>query len=279
MTSEGELLYPVRVLFTGFWKPNDILVFARRRSLLPDEIAQKVELRWQMAELVAKQKCTKLTRGDVRAGRSLYINGNNLCLKYVESDYGNVIGSTYPDVPEEYQDRFVGIMCVTTTSDGYVVYGVRGAIDWAFQCHVAPAGRWSLKQATPAAEIVAEFEEELGVLPAEINNLHCVGVVADETWGRKNFEFVFQANVPLTFVELRQRAFSAKSVNEHVQLLPVRRQDIKNLIMSAPFKWVPTGFAGMALHCNENLYAQSIIAWTPDLGMTYADYMGRANLL
>lgn len=272
-----QLLYPVQILEDGIWDPKDILIFERQRSPLPTDIAMKIEHRWQMAEKDARQEGCKLTRGGVRAGKSLYSKGQSICLKYVNSDYGNVIGSTHQDVPEEYQDRFVGFMCVTQTSDGYIVYGVRGAIDWPYQCHIAPAGRWSLKQASPVAGMVAEFEKELGILPYEIEGLCFIGVVADETQGRKNFEFIFTAQVPLTFAELRKRAFGTKSGSEHVQLLPVRGQDIKNLITSAPFKWVPTGFAAMALWYNGRCIARKKIAWDVDENMTYDAYMEKSR--
>lgn len=272
----SDLLYPVRVLYVGDWMPEAISTFKRNRTSLPSDVLNKIENRWRMAEIVAREKGNTLTRGGVRAGKGLYLSDDNsLCLKYVESDYGNVIGSTYPDVPEEHQERFVEFMCVTTTWDGYVVYGVRGPIDWSYQCHVAPAGRWSLKQASPAAGIVAEFEEELGVHPDEIQNLRCIGVVADETHGRNNFEFVFAADVPLTFIELRQRAFSAKSANEHIQLLPVCYCDIGVLIESAPYKWVPTGFAGLALWYNT--FGGHKITWSPDENVTYDDFMKKSQ--
>ena len=271
-----ELLYPVRVLHTGTWLPDDILIFERPFVPFPAQVKQKVECRWMLAEVMAQRQGVVMTRGTVRAGSSLYVKNDKLCLKYGTSDYGNAIGSTHPDVPEYHQHRFVGFMCVTCTSDGFLVYGVRGAIDWPYQCHVAPAGRWSTKQESPVAGIKAEFKEELGVHPDEILDLQCIAVIADDTIGRMNFEFVFTANVLLTFTELRQRAFSAKSKSEHVQLLPVGIEDVETLIMSAPYKWVPTGFAGMALRSRRSTNSASVVDWTSVADMTYESFMTKA---
>jgi hypothetical protein len=169
------------------------------------------------------------------------------------------------------------VLAVTTTSDGYVLIGVRSpSIDWPLLRHVVPAGRLRPIELDPYTGITVEFHEELGLTPEDIIELECIGVVADQTWGRLNIEFVFRAKTRLTAREVLDRAKAAKSVSEHCQLEPFPWQGslIRDLLFADPNGYVPTGWAGLAVAIQRDFGENEFPDWTP-VHRSYADHLGR----
>ncbi len=122
--------------------------------------------------------------------------------------------------------------------------------------------------------IRSEFAEELGLQASDLTELICVGVVADETWGRLNFEFVFLARTRLTARQTIERARTAKSA-EHFQLepFPWYGQLLPDLLLADPNGFVPTGWAGIVL-CLWHVFGSTIIPEWVTVHRSYEEHMG-----
>lgn len=271
--------YPARIVAKGFFERSDIVVEMIDLDPLPPEVEKLVEERWE-EEL---KRNPHLTPGPLLVGDVSIIPGVNdddkqLKLTCGTSNYKNFMGTTHqsvaPLIDERYWHRAIGVMSVTYTVDDYIMLGVRSPkIDWGLLRHVVPAGRLKPSERDPFSGIIAEYDEELGIKPEEIEHLVCMGVVADETWGRLNYEFVFFGSVRLTAAEVVERAKSAKSAGEHCQLEAIPAyQDLPDwLLRSDPSGFVPTGMAGFWLETQGDYFAPF---WTP-IHRTYEEHMGR----
>jgi 8-oxo-dGTP pyrophosphatase MutT (NUDIX family) len=271
--------YPVRVVATGLFQEGDIEVVKEELPPLPVDVAEKVEHVWQH-EL---ERNPKLTPGPLLAARSVEVvdNGKRLLLRCGESTYKNFMGTTHetvaPTIAEEYRHRAIGFLAVIITADNYLLLGVRSPkIDWGTLRHVVPAGRLRPDEKDPYTGIRAEFKEELGLEAVEIRDLTCIGVVADETWGRLNYEFCFQARTEFMARELIEIAKSAKSAGEHCQLEPFlwEHSSVSHLLLVDPESFVPTGWAGVAL-CLWNSFGLNAFPRWETVHRTYAEHMGR----
>lgn len=273
--------YPARLVARGAFEQSDIVVETIDLDPLPPWVEKLVEKRWE-EEL---KRNPHLTSGPllVAVGVSI-ISGDDdseqLKLTCGVSNYKNFMGTTHesvaPLIDERYWHRAIGVMAVTYTADNYIMLGIRSpTIDWGLLRHVVPAGRLKPSECDPFSGIIAEYEEELGIKPEEIKNLRCIGVVADETWGRLNYEFVFYGLINLTAAEIVERAKSAKSAGEHCQLEAIQAyQDFPDwLLRSDPSGFVPTGMAGFWLDAVE-FEADDEPFWTP-AHRTYEEHMGR----
>lgn len=269
--------YPARIVAKGLFFSADIVVETIELDQLPPAVERLVEERWN-EEL---KRNPRLTSGPLLAAVEVAVidNGARLKLTCGVSNYKKFMGTTHetvaPHIDERYWHRAIGVMSVTYTADDYIMLGIRSpTIDWGLLRHVVPAGRLKPSECDPFSGIIAEYEEELGVKENEIDDLFCVGVVADETWGRLNYEFVFSGLVTLTAAEIVERAKSAKSAGEHCQLEAVAMfTDHTNwLIRSDPSGFVPTGMAGLWLETEgENIDPPFWVT----AHKTYAEHMGR----
>ena len=266
--------YPTKVIARGSFSMSDIVIERVNLPPLPVDLEARVDRVW--AEELARNP--KATPGELLVAAGLEQADGKLLLRCGLSDYRRFMGTTSPEgVPEEYRHRAIGMLAVTTTADGYVMLGVRSpAIDWPLLRHVVPAGRLQPSELDPYTGVRAEFREELGLTPNDVVGLTCIGVVADQTLGRLNFEFVFRARTSLTAREVLERANVAKSVSEHCQLEPFPWQVdlIRNLLLVDPDGYVPTGWAGLAIALQDEFGNESFPDWTP-VHRTYADHVGR----
>ena len=271
--------YPVRIVAIGKFQEGDIEVLQEELPPLPADVAEKVEAIWAK-EL---ERNPHLTPGPLLVGRSVetFDDGKKLRLSCGVSDYKKFMGTTHetvaPNFPEDYWHRAIGFLSVTITHDGYVLFGVRSPqIDWGLLRHVVPAGRLRPDETDPFTGVRKEYTQELGLLPEEIRDLVCVGVVADQTWGRLNYEFCFMAKTTLSAREVIERSRSAASAHEHCQLEPFRWSPAlcPGLLLADPDGYVPTGWAAVALSLREEYDSFPIPDWTP-VHRTYEQHMGR----
>src|SRR3989344_1183996 len=269
--------YPVRVVTTGCFQEGDIYMQKEELQPLPSDVAENIEAVWGQ-EL---ERNPNLKPGPLLVARSVDVRVRSLHLRCGVSNYKNFMGTTHetvaPGIAEEHRHRAIGFLAVTITSDNCFLLGVRSPkIDWGNLRHVVPAGRLRPDEQDPFTGIRTEFKEELGLLPGEIQDLVCVGVVADETWGRLNYEFCFYATTPLTAWQVIQRARGAKSADEHCQLepFPWSPEFVRNLLLADTNGFVPTGWAGIALCLWHSHGPNSCPLWTP-VHRTYTEHMGR----
>lgn len=235
----------------------------------------------------AKSRCARknslLKPGPLLAARSVETvdGGRRLRLLCGVSNYKNFMGTTHetvaPAIAEQHRHRATGFLAVTVTADNCFLLGVRSPkIDWGNLHHVVPAGRLRPDEKDPFTGIRAEFAEELGLQSTEIQDLVCVGVVADETWGRLNYEFCFRATTPLTARQVIERAKTAKSAGEHCQLEPFPWSEgfVRELLLADPEGYVPTGWAGVAL-CLQGAFGDTAFPRWETVHRTYEEHMGR----
>ncbi len=280
-TQEGGRIvdYPVRIVATGLFGEGDIEVHKGQLPDLPTDVAEKVEAQWAK-EL---ERNPALKPGPLLAARSVEAvdGGKRLRLLCGMSNYKNFMGTTHeavaPTIAEEYHHRATGFLAVTITADNCFLLGVRSPkIDWGNLRHVVPAGRLRPDEKDPFTGIRAEFTEELGLQPTEIQDLACIGVVADQTWGRLNYEFCFRACTPLTARQVIERAKTAKSADEHCQLEPFPWSETftRDLLLADPEGYVPTGWAGVAL-CLWRKFGEDAFPQWDTTHRTYEEHMGR----
>lgn len=267
------LEYPTKVVARGSFVQADIVVEHVTLPNLPRDIAAIVESSW--AEELARNP--RATSGELLVAAALEEADGKLLLRCGRSDYRNFMGTTSSEtVQEEYRHRAIGMLAVTTTVDRYVLLGVRSpTIDWPLLRHVVPAGRLRPIEQDPYTGVRAEFTEELGLEQKDLLELQCIGVVADQTLGRLNFEFVFRARTSLSAREVLKRAKKAKSASEHCQLEPFPWQPnlISDLLLADPEGFVPTGWAGLAVALQSDFGPQAFPDWTP-VYRKYADHVG-----
>lgn len=271
--------YPARIVARGTFEKSDIVVETIDLDPLPLEVEKLVEKRWD-EEL---KRNPHLTPDPLLVAVDVSIipddgDGEQLKLICGVSNYKNFMGTTHesvaPFIDQRYWHRAIGVMSVTYTADDYIMLGIRSPkIDWGLLRHVVPAGRLKPSEHDPFSGIIAEYDEELGIKSKEIERLYCVGVVADETWGRLNYEFVFFGLVNLTVAEIVERAKSAKSAGEHCQLEAIPAYQVLPdwVIKSDPSGFVPTGMAGFWLETEGDALDPF---WTP-IHRTYEEHMGR----
>ena len=266
--------YPARVLFRGHFGPSDIETQQINLSPLPVNIQARVDSNW----------ATELRKNpDLKPGRLLVATGvelseGKLVLRCGESNYPNFKGTTSSeDVPEAHRHRAIGVLAVTTTSDNYVLLGVRAPRkDWGLLRHVVPAGRLQPDENDPFSGITAEFREELGLTVADIVDLHCIGVVADLVWARLNVEFVFRATTRCSAREVMESAKAAVSADEHCHLEPFPWQPslMRDLLLADPNGYVPTGWAGLVIALQSDFGLSEFTSWEPR-HRTYDEHVWR----
>ena len=270
--------YAVRVVTTGLFREGDVEVHKKELPPLPTDVAEKVEAIWAK-EL---ERNPNLRSGPLLAAQSVDVVGDGKRLRLLcgVSNYKNFMGTTHeavaPTIAEEHLHRATGFLAVTVTADNCFLLGVRSPkIDWGNLRHVVPAGRLRPDEKGPFTGIRAEFKEELGLEPSEIH-LVCVGVVADQTWGRLNYEFCFRASTPLTARQVIERAKTAKSAGEHCQLEPFPWSEsfARELLLADPEGYVPTGWAGVAL-CLWDAFGETALPRWETVHRTYEEHMGR----
>lgn len=266
--------YPARVIFRGRFGREDIVVEQIELPPLPPEVDSCVENVWA----AERKRNPNLEPRPLLVAAALEEHHGRLTLRCGRSDYKRFMGTTADEgVPEEYRHRAIGVLAITTTVDGYVLLGVRSpAIDWGLLRHVVPAGRLQPDERDPYTGITAEFVEELGLVPADLLSLECIGVVADETWGRLNFEFVFRAVTHCSARQVLERAKTAQSAREHCQLEPfVWRSDfVRDLLLVDPEGYVPTGWAGLAIAIQRDFGMEEFPQWLP-AHRPYAEHVER----
>lgn len=279
--------YPVSVIIDarhGGWLKDDIEVVHEKVRPLPNEVEKKVEAIWAK-EL---ERNPNLTNGNLLTARRIETldGGKRLRLTCGISDYKRFMGTTHetvaPHLPEEHIHRATGFLSVTITSDDYILIGVRSPkIDYGLLRHAVPAGRLRPDENNPFNGLQKEFREELGVEPYEIKSIKCLGIAADKTYGRLNYEFCCRSLITLTADEVITRARKAASAHEHCQLelfpLTMNQRKWSDLLLSDPDGFVPTGWAGLLLYFDK-CYDRA-----PQLGRfdyrsvhrTYEQHMGR----
>ena len=268
--------YPVRVVARGQFGEHNIAMQKQLLGPLPEKVTQQVEQVWQ-AEL---KHNPNLTPGPLLTTRSVErIDRKHLLFTCGESNYKNFMGTTHQtvacNITELFIHRATGMQAVTVTKDGCLLLGVRSPkIDWPLLRHVVPAGRLRPDEQNLFTGIRSEFAEELGLQASDLTELICVGVVADETWGRLNFEFVFLARTRLTARQTIERARTAKSA-EHCQLepFPWYGQLLPDLLLADPNGFVPTGWAGIVL-CLWHVFGSTIIPEWVTVHRSYEEHMG-----
>lgn len=271
--------YPARVLTVGSFAEKDIEMVRGKAEPLPRHVEERISDIWG-DELKLNPN---LFSGPILVAQGIdVIDRTRLRVQCVESEYKYFMGTTHESVaplllPDTLVHRAIGFLAVTITGDGYCILGVRSPkIDWPTLRHVVPAGRLTPWQEHPYKGVRDEFRTELGLEEADIVSLTCLGVVADLTWRRLNYEFVFLARTTLTFWQVMERARNAKSASEHCQLEPFlwNSHVISNLLFSDPDGYVPTGFAGIALCFWRAFGGTKFPEWMP-AHRTYTEHMGR----
>ncbi|MEK7542000.1 MAG: hypothetical protein AAB533_04080 [Patescibacteria group bacterium] len=269
--------YPARIIASGSFEEEDIILVKEAAEPLPVDVEARVGELWGQ-EL--KQN-PNLYSGPMLVAQRIEVAPDSIRLHCIESEYKNFMGTTHEDVapmfPDDQLHRAIGFLAVTITDDGYCLLGVRSPkIDWPTLRHMVPAGRLTPRQAHPYGGIRDEFQSELGLEVRDISSLICIGVVADLTWRRLNYEFVFFAHTLLTFRQVMERATSARSGSEHVQIEPFPWDPyfVRELLLADPNGFVPTGFAGMALCVRHVFGVEAMPDWTP-AHRTYVEHMGK----
>lgn len=273
--------YPAQILTVGSFSEKEIEMVKVVADPLPPDAEDRIRDIWgEELKLNAN-----LYSGPMLAAQGIdVIGGTRLRVRCIESEYKYFMGTTHESVGSllphsDFVHRAIGFLAVTITADGYVMLGVRSPrIDWPTLRHVVPAGRLTPRQEHPYGGIRDEFKSELGLEPPDISSLECIGVVADLTWRRLNYEFVFFALTSLTFRQVMDRARNARSGSEHVQLEPFPWESsfMREFLLADPDGFVPTGFAGLALCYGVDLSDRDFKApdWTP-AHRTYPEHMGR----
>ena len=65
-----------------------------------------------------------------------------LLMSYIGIQCDTIGSTSSPDIPELFRHRAIAVLCVTTTSDGYLIVGKRSShVDFGGHFHVVPAGR------------------------------------------------------------------------------------------------------------------------------------------
>lgn len=270
--------YPVQMLAVGSFPEENIEMVRESASPLPMYVEEQISTLWG-EELKANPN---LYSGPMLVAREIDVmEGSRLRVHCIESEYKYFMGTTHESVAplsvmHGFVHRAIGFLAVTITSDGYCMLGVRGLIDWPTLRHVVPAGRLTPRQEHPYKGVRDEFKSELGLDETDILSFICVGVVADLTWRRLNYEFVFLARTALSFRKVMERARTAKSASEHVQLepFPWNPYFLRELLLADPDGFVPTGFGGIALCLRHEFGPVAVPEWTP-AHRTYTKHMGR----
>jgi len=276
--------YPAKVLFQGSFGPSDIVVTPISLPALPHNVVSHVERIW----LKETSRNPRLTAWPLLVAASLDNVDSKLLLRSGLSNYKNFMGTTADETVEnQYRHLAIGVLAVLTTADGYVMLGVRSpTIDWGLLRHVVPGGRLSPDQGHPYKGIVAEFREELGLTHENVAGLQCIGVASDQTWGRLNVEFIFRASTPYSAFQVMKTASTASSAGEHCHLEPFPWQPkfIRDLLLTDPYAYVPTGWAALALALRNDFGTQEFPEWTPvhrlyeEHVRRHLDMLGLSNL-
>lgn len=268
--------YPVQILAVGSFPEGNIEMVRESTNALPMDVEERISAVWG-EELKTNPN---LWSGPMLVARGIdVIEGAHLRVHCIESEYKYFMGTTHesvaPLIPDNEVHRAIGFLAVTITSDGYVMLGVRSPkIDWPTLRHVVPAGRLTPRQEHPYKGVRDEFKSELGLDEADIVSLTCLGVVADLTWRRLNYEFIFLARTVLSFRKVMERARSARSASEHCQLepFPWNPYFLHYLLLVDPEGFVPTGFGGIALCLRQEFGSVVVPEWTPT-HRTYTEHM------
>lgn len=274
--------YPAQILTVGSFPEENIEMAMEDVQPLPPEIEARIEEIWAEEQRynpnLFSRPNTLLAASEIDV-----IDGTHLRIRCMLSDYKYFMGTTHESVAPLLLDagfclhRAIGFLAVTITSDGYVMLGVRSPkIDWPTLRHVVPAGRLTPQQEHPYKGVRDEFKSELGLDEADIVSLRCVGIVANLTWRRLNYEFVFLARTALSFPRMMERARGARSGSEHSQLEPFSWNPyvLRGILMADPDGFVPTGFGGVAICLQREFGATASPEWIP-ARRTYTEHMGR----
>lgn len=118
----------------------------------------------------------------------------------------------------------VGTTATLMTSDGLICYGRRSAKVSYHAEHVHTFGgafeeadRLADGSIDPFASVAREISEELAIAPEELIDLTCVGLVRDKEIYQP--ELLFEASLPMTFEDLRERWRTAEGADEHDSLV------------------------------------------------------------
>lgn len=272
--------YPAQILGVGSFPKSNIEMIKGNADPFPMDVEERISSIWD-EELKANPS---LWSGPMLVARGIdVIGGSRLRVHCVESEYKYFMGTTHESVAPLLLGagldlhRAIGFLAVTITSDGYCMLGIRSPkIDWPTLRHVVPAGRLTPRQEHPYKGIRDEFQSELGLDETYIASLVCIGVIADMTWRRLNYEFIFLARTTLPFRQVMERVKSARSASEHSQLepFPWNPYFLRELMLADPDSFVPTGFGGIALCLRHEFGAVVAPDWTP-AHRTYTEHMGR----
>ena len=263
---------PACIVATGDYAPGAIRIRRVDLPVLPSEIDEFVETKWQR-EIELNPR---LYAGAILSPAAIRISADGIEIDCGVSDYRQFMGTTWPDVPENLRRRALGQLAVTITSDDRLVVGVRSAvIDWGGLRAAIPGGRVQPDEGTPEEAIRLEFREETGIGPNEIESLRCVGVAEDLTLGRQNYEIVYLARVNCTASDIVKLAESAEHSYEHdrIEVYAWERDTIAELLCTDPSNFTPSGFAGIALALRHDFGADAFPDWEAK-PITYEEFMG-----
>ncbi|MCB9851515.1 MAG: hypothetical protein H6819_00345 [Phycisphaerales bacterium] len=146
------------------------------------------------------------------------------------TNYRDFVGTNlfHHDRLEEFGwERFsnpVGTTATLLTSDGLICYGRRSAKVSYHAEHVHTFGgafeeadRLADGSIDPFASVAREITEELAIAREELIDLTCVGLVRDKEIYQP--ELLFEASLPMTFEDVRERWRTAEGADEHDSLV------------------------------------------------------------
>jgi 8-oxo-dGTP pyrophosphatase MutT (NUDIX family) len=269
--------YPCKVLYSNI--NFHVHVVPTEFPTLPPELQAEVDARWEAIE-----------KADPGIPNTPLINGQfvtrhtyDLMLRCGSSNRKMFMCTTeMPTLPPEYVHRSVAQCAVTTTRDNMLIIGIREVrTAYPNARHVAPAGRLEVSEKTPLQGVYAEYEEELGLRQSDVE-VRCIGVVSDQVLRMGSIQFIYRGITNLTAHELLERAAHAKSATEyvHLEVFPWNPDFLrKHVLLPYPRRFVPDGFAGIALALREDFGNDAFPDWEVETGTAYTDYMKSRNEL
>lgn len=266
--------FPAKILYQKKLLPSQIHLHQKTAKPLPATIAKIVNNEWGHQVVMNP----KLTNDDILVANRIEIGVDDVQINCAHSNVKNVVGTTCdPDIPEENQLRALGVMCLLTTADDFLVFGIRSpSSGWGTLRHIVPACWIGIHDANPPyAALWRAAKEALGLEFSDFEETTGVGLVENLTWSKLSYEFVCSGRLKITAREVAEKAETATLANQHCQLdfFPRDKQYLERFLAIDPTSWVPTGWAGTALTLHSELNIH-VLPWEPT-PCTYEKYMGR----
>lgn len=263
-TSKNWLLY--NVLLQGEFRSGDIVVRLSNKKPLQNEITNKsVEQLW--TDMVKGRKSVGKKTWDspvfsllkyAQNNNKLYLDVGETSFKYLQGTNATywLLGDIFG---KEYLANGLLVQTMVFDKDGKCVFGKRSSgVKKEYQPIVIFGGTMDKTNETgkeikngnnPFVAIKIELEEELGVTPAEIEDIYIKYLVED----RKYYPiFYFYTILNIGFNDLCAKFEKSGDKDEHSELILLSKSQMRNLLNKTPEKSSDLTLTALDLYLKEN---------------------------